>query len=145
MPTSYADMARSMANIRHEGQKDLAGEYYFAHLDRVAKRMNTDEEKTVAYLHDILEDYDHTGVTEDDLRKFFPKETVDAVVALTRRPKDDYFDYILRLKGNPLARAVKIADLIDNSNLSRLPVVTIKDVGRQGKYNRALILLLEKD
>lgn len=145
MIASYANMASSIAHIRHEGQKDLAGEDYICHLSRVAARVDTDEKKAVAYLHDILEDYDHTGITEEDLRKFFPKEIVDAVVAITRRSHEEYFDYILRLKSNPLARAVKISDLIDNSNLSRLPVVTIKDAGRQSKYNRALIYLLEED
>lgn len=145
MVISYANMACCMANVRHKEQKDLAGEDYFGHLYRVANRMSRDKEKAVAYLHDILEDYDYTDVTEGDLRKFFPEDIVDAVVDLSRKPNESYFDYISRVKANPLARAVKIADLIDNSNLARLKIVTMKDVQRQKMYNAALEMLMKED
>lgn len=61
---------------------------------------------------------------------------------MTHREDEAYDDYVARAKSDPVARMVKISDLIDNSNLSRLPQVTLKDVDRQAKYNRALHFLL---
>lgn len=133
--------AMILAETKHFGQADKAGTPYFGHCHRVALRMTEDDARAVAYLHDILED---TDVTEEMLRGFFPDNVVDAVVAITRRPDESYAGYIRRLKTNPLARAVKIADLIDNSDLSRLKAVTMEDVERQAKYNKALKILLEE-
>ena len=100
----------------------------------VADQMDTDEEKTVALLHDILED---TSVTEATLKNLFGPEIADAVSALTRRPDETYDDYIRRLGKNSLARRVKLADLRHNMDLSRLPVVTDQDLQRAEKYRRA--------
>lgn len=139
---ALAVKAYSLAYRYHLGQKDKAGAPYIAHVCRVAERMTTDDERAVAYLHDVLED---TILTEDDLRAEFPPHIVDAVVALTHQGFESYNGYIARVKLNSLARAVKISDLIDNSNLSRLPVVTMKDINRQEKYNRALKFLMKED
>ena len=65
--------------------------------------------------------------------------------AVSRRDGEAWEDYLERVKRNPTARAVKISDLIDNSNLSRLDRVTMKDVRRQEKYNRALQFLMEEN
>ena len=80
-----------------------------------------------------------------DIEREFGKETAAAVDAATHRKGEPWADYLCRVKANPLARAVKISDLIDNSNLSRFKVVTPKDVKRQGKYNRALYFLMNVD
>ncbi len=64
---------------------------------------------------------------------------------MSRRDGEAWEDYLERVKQNPTARAVKISDLIDNSNLSRLDRVTMKDVRRQEKYNRALQFLMEEN
>lgn len=131
--------AVEIATIAHDGQVDKADMPYFLHPQRVADRMETPEGKVVAWLHDVVED---TGVTLDKVREMFGPETAEAVDALTHRKGEAWADYLTRVKGNDMAKVVKISDLIDNSNLSRLPEVSAKDVLRQAKYNRALIYLM---
>ena len=95
----------------------------------------TIEEKTVAMMHDLLED---TDITAEDLRKEgFSDEVVAAVVCLTKIEGEDYADYIERICQNKLAARVKLADLKDNMDLNRLPGLTPKDFQRLEKYLRA--------
>lgn len=133
----------SFAKVVHKGQVDKAGADYINHPMRVASRMKADEERVVAWLHDVVEDCEMIDVK--DIRKVFGKETAKAVDAITHRKGESWSGYLCRVKKNKVARKVKISDLIDNSNLSRLPVVTEKDVERQAKYNRALVFLMETD
>lgn len=119
----------------HKDQVDKAGLPYFLHPIFVALNMETVEQKTVALLHDVVED---TDITLEDLRKEgFPDEIIEAVDAITKT-EDDYEKYIQRVKTNALATAVKIADLKHNSDLSRLKTVTEKDLKRLEKYKKAL-------
>lgn len=138
-PEQLEAAAEVYAVRMHEGQLDKAGQPYSDHLRRVAERMQTSDQRIVAWLHDILED---TYTDSAQIHEAFGPEIGAAVDAITRRPAERYSDYIRRVGENPMARAVKIADLIDNSNLSRLPSVTLEDVKRQRKYNRALAYLL---
>ncbi|MBQ8074221.1 MAG: HD domain-containing protein [Clostridia bacterium] len=131
--------AGMIAAAAHVGAVDKAGAPYIEHPKRVAARVSEPREKVVAWLHDVVED---TGVTLEEIEKEFGKETAEAVNAITHRKDEPWADYLCRVKANPIARAVKIADLIDNSNLSRLPEVKPKDVKRQAKYNRALYFLM---
>lgn len=134
------EKARAFALRAHEGFYDKAGEPYSGHLSRVAERLkDRPEAAVVAWLHDTVED---TGVTLDDIAREFGKDTASAVEAMTHRPNEQYMDYVKRAGDHPISRMVKMSDLIDNSNLSRLPVVTIKDVERQRKYNDALAYLM---
>ncbi len=136
------EKARALALRAHAGQVDRAGEPYAGHPARVAARMQTDEARVVAWLHDVVED---TGVTLAEIGEAFGPETAAAVDAITHRGGEAWGDYLFRVKANPVAAAVKVSDLIDNSNLSRLPQVTARDVARQAKYNRALYFLLNAD
>lgn len=131
-----------IASKAHEGQKDLAGVDYVLHLYRIADNFSDYTLKTVAILHDILED---TWVTEDLLRKLFPKEICDAVVALTRGINESYQEYIRRLSCNYFARKVKIEDLADNLDLSRLPEITDEDLNRAKKYAKWRNWLIDAD
>ena len=143
MPYSTnVERAGALASLAHAGAVDKAGAPYIEHPARVAARMNTPEEKVVAWLHDVVED---TDTTLDEIRVHFGAETAEALDAITHREGEPWADYLMRVKAHPIARAVKIADLIDNSNLSRLPVVKPKDVKRQAKYNRALYFLMDVD
>ena len=93
------------------------------------------EEKTVAMLHDLLED---TAYTEDDLREEgFPAEIIEAVVCLTKTEGEEYADYVERVCQNKLAARVKLADLKDNMDITRLEKVTDKDFERLKKYHKA--------
>ncbi len=134
--------AQSWAKKRHEGQADKSGKPYFEHPARVAGRLETPEEQVVGWLHDTVED---TGLSLAEVERQFGPETAAAVDAVSRREGEAWEDYLERVKQNQTARAVKISDLIDNSNLSRLVKVTMKDVLRQEKYNRALQYLMKDD
>ena len=131
--------AMALAQQQHLGALDKAGQSYITHPERVASRVHTPEEKVVAWLHDTVED---TGLTIVDICEKFGPETAASVDAISRRPGEDWDDYLVRVKADPVARKVKISDLIDNSNLSRIPEITLRDVERQAKYNRALRFLM---
>ena len=137
--------AIKFAENYHNGQTDKAGSPYVWHLCRVAERVDTEEEKVVAWLHDTLEDRPEMCV-QGQLYSFeliYGVEVANALKAITRLPDESYADYIKRVKKNPLATKVKISDLIDNSNLQRLGTVTVEDVLRQKKYNKALLYLMK--
>ena len=131
-----------IASKAHEGQVDLSGKDYFLHPQRVADKFSDYTVKTVAILHDTLED---TWVTEELLRKLFPGHICDAVVALTRKSDESYGEYIKRLSCNYCARKVKIADLEDNLNLSRLKEITDEDLERAKKYAKWRNWLIDTD
>ena len=133
--------ARAIAERRHAGQVDKAGMPYITHPQRVAERLTTPEAQVVGWLHDTVED---TGLTLEEVEARFGPATAAAVDAVSRREGEAWDAYLERVKADPVARQVKISDLIDNSNLSRIPRVTMKDVERQAKYNRALRYLLEE-
>ena len=134
--------AQEWAERLHQGQVDKSGKPYIGHPARVAGRLQTPEAQVVGWLHDTVED---TGLSLSEVEKEFGTETAKAVDAVSRKDGEDWDAYLLRVKKNPIARQVKISDLIDNSNLSRLDHITIKDVLRQAKYNRALQFLLSEN
>lgn len=131
--------AQAWAERLHQGQVDKAGQPYVGHPARVAGRLETPEAQVVGWLHDTVED---TGLTLEEVEKQFGPDTAAALDAVTRRDGEYWDDYLLRVKANPVATQVKISDLIDNSNLSRIPRVTMRDVKRQEKYNKALQFLM---
>ena len=139
MYSQDVETAKSWAERLHQGQTDKAGQPYIGHPARVAGRLETPEAQVVGWLHDTVED---TELTLEEVEAQFGPDTAAALDAVTRRPWEDWDAYLLRVKENPVAAQVKISDLIDNSNLSRIPRVTMKDVKRQEKYNKALQFLM---
>ena len=135
------EAARALAARMHEGQTDKAGLPYITHPERVAGRLEDPAAQVVGWLHDTVED---TSLTLAEIEARFGPETAAAVDAISRREGEAWSDYLDRVQANPVARQVKISDLIDNSNLGRLPAVTMKDVERQAKYNKALRKLMEE-
>lgn len=110
--------ALKIATKAHDGQTDKGGQPYIFHPIRVALNCETEEEKIVALLHDVVED---TSVTLEDLKaEGFDDDIIKAVKCLTKRKGDDYEDYIVRVGRNLIARHVKIKDLEDNLDVSRL-------------------------
>lgn len=132
--------AANLAFEAHKGQVDKAGRnYYAAHVCDVVRRVHGQDEIAVAWLHDVLED---TDVTEEQLRKTFPTDVVDAVVAITRRPGESYEDYLRSLRMNPLALIVKLADIASNSSPRRLKLLDpVTRFRLAAKYNNALVVL----
>ncbi len=112
------DKAILIAVHAHQGQKDRYGGNYILHPLRVMFKVDSDDEKIVAILHDVVE---KTSWTIEKLQKEgFSEDVLVAVDLLTRRKSQPYMVYIEKLKGNPLARRVKIADLEDNLNPQRM-------------------------
>ena len=125
----------------HKEQIDKSGMPYVYHPYRIAEQMEDEYTTCVALLHDVIED---TDITIDVLRnEDFPQEVLDAVALMTHDDDTPYFDYIKRIKTNPIATAVKLADLQDNSNYERLDKVDIKDLQRLEKYREAKRMLSE--
>ena len=139
MKQSQSEKAYEIAKRAHLGQVDKAGEDYIKHPEKVASFVKTDEEKAVAYLHDVIED---TELTLEDLCEYgFSKEVIEAVDIITKKRGEDYQSYLNSVKKNKLARAVKLADLRHNSDLTRLIKVTEKDIKRKEKYQKAIDFL----
>ena len=132
--------AIELAKQHHKGQTNKAGKPYIEHPLRVMNQMKSEEEKIVAVLHDIVED---TDISLNDLRnEGFSEEVVSAVECLTKQVGENYDSYIERISFNPLAVKIKLADLEDNRDLTRLPQVTDKDLERLEKYDKALEKLI---
>ena len=139
MKQSQSEKAYEIAKRAHLGQVDKAGEDYIKHPQKVASFVKSDEEKVVAYLHDVIED---TELTLEDLHEYeFSKEVIEAVDIITKKKGEDYQSYLNSVKKNKLARAVKLADLRHNSDLTRLTKVTEKDIERKEKYQKAIDFL----
>ena len=120
----------------HLGQYDKAGKPYFLHPMAVAELLNTadDELKIIAFLHDILED---TDITEQKLRSLrFSERVISGIIALTKIKGESYSEYKQKVKSNPDAIKVKIADLSHNMDLSRLILVSEQDIKRQERYKQ---------
>ena len=133
------ERAIALAAEAHAGQVDKAGAPYILHPLRLLLAVDAPTERIVAVLHDVVED---TLWTLEALRaEGFTREVLDAVEALTRRAGESYEAFIERVAANPLARRVKRADLADNLDLGRLPVVTEADLARLARYRAALARL----
>ncbi len=124
---------------KHKGQVDLSGQSYFLHLQRVSKKLKCLKYKEIAYLHDIFEDTDTYDFELSSLG--ISKWQIDIIRLLTRSKNEQYEDYILRIAKDPTARLIKMADLEDNMDISRLKTLTEKDISRLKKYHRAYIYL----
>ena len=117
------------------GQKDKAGETYILHPLRIMAKMQTDEERSAALLHDVIEDSDYSA--EDLLSEGIPTNVVEAVELLSKQDGDSYEEFVDRVLANPLAAKIKKADIEDNINILRLNSVTDKDLKRIAKYHKA--------
>ena len=126
----------------HKKQVDKSGIPYVFHPIHLAEQMTTEETTIVALLHDVVEDSDITFEYLEN--EGFDKAVIDAVKLLTHKDKSvKYKDYIEKIKTNPIAKAVKLADLAHNSDITRLNVVTEKDLKRREKYLEAIKILNE--
>ena len=135
--------AIEIAAQAHAGQVDKAGSPYILHPLRVMFRVEGVRERIAAVLHDIVED---TPMGFEELRLLgFPEEVLQAVCALTKKPGGTRMMAAKRAAMDPLARAVKIADVTDNMNLSRIEQPTEHDLERQEEYKKVLALLMFRE
>lgn len=143
--TELTKKAMTIAYDAHHGQVDKSGQPYIFHPYHLAEQMSDEVSVCAALLHDVVED---TEVTFEDLEKEFPAEVTDVLRLLTHEDEEDYFEYVKRIKENPVAKAIKLADIAHNSDQSRLDGCT--DVTEeklkwwQEKYSRAKAILTEE-
>lgn len=133
------EKAMQIAIKVHKGQLDKGGNDYINHPVRVERMCTCQEDRLVALLHDTIEDGDITA--DYLLMQGFPREIVDAILSVSRNKDEDYFDFIQRCKVNPIGCRVKIADLKDNMDITRLKELTDKDIERLKKYHKAYNIL----
>ncbi|UVK86471.1 HD domain-containing protein [Pseudomonas sp. B21-051] len=134
--TQTLERAIAIAATAHTGQVDKGGAPYILHPLKVMLRMNSLEERIVAVLHDVVED---CGISLDDLRKEgFSEDVLSAIESVTKMPGESYEDFVERAAQNPIGRVVKLADLEENSDLSRIASPSWEDLERVEKYRRAI-------
>lgn len=135
--------AMKLAYEAHHGQLDYNGMPYVFHPFHLAEQMTDEVSACAALLHDVVED---TDVTLAQLEAIFPPEVTKAVALLTHEDGTDYFDYVRAIRENPVAKAVKLADLAHNSDQGRCigSVIPEEQLARwREKYRRAKEILCE--
>jgi (p)ppGpp synthase/HD superfamily hydrolase len=137
---STLERAIAIAAEGHAGMTDKGGAPYILHPIRMMLDLSSTDERIVAVLHDVCEDC--PGWTLDRIRdEGFPEHIIAAIDSVTKREDENYEDFALRAAANPIGRQVKLADLADNCDLSRIPQPTDRDHQRIAKYRRAIKLI----
>lgn len=137
--TPLTKMALKISFDVHKNQVDKSGMPYVYHPFHLAEQMDDEYTTCVALLHDVVED---TDITLDDLKKKgFPNEVTDAIALMTHDDVVPYLEYVAKIKKNPIATFVKLADLKHNSDLTRLDEVDSKALERVEKYRKAIQIL----
>lgn len=139
MKMSTLSCAIKIAAMAHDGQLDKAGQSYILHPLRVMMSLDTDEEKIVGVLHDVIED---TFITEARLKgEGFSEEITEAIKSVTRNKNENYWDFIRRSMENEIGREVKLADVKDNMDWTRIISPSETDMKRMQKYQQAYYML----
>jgi (p)ppGpp synthase/HD superfamily hydrolase len=137
---STLERAIAIAAQAHAGQVDKAGAPYVLHPLRMMLQLASNDERIVAVLHDVCEDC--PGWSFERLRdEGFAPQVIAALDAVTRRDDETYEDFVRRAAADPIGRSVKLADLRDNSDLSRIAAPTERDFERLEKYRRAIMII----
>lgn len=136
------ERAIEIAARTHAGQLDKGGAPYILHPLRVMLRVAPGAQQIVAVLHDVVED---SAVTFEDLeREGFSAEVISGLRAVTKVEGESYEDFVARVALDPVGKAVKLADLMENSDLSRIAEPSQKDLERVAKYGRAIQYLMAR-
>jgi (p)ppGpp synthase/HD superfamily hydrolase len=147
---STLERAIALATAAHLGTTDKAGAPYILHPLRVMLRVEPIEAKIVAVLHDVVEDCRQLGYTFDFIEQNgFSPVVMSGLRAVTKQDDEEgkhsdpgyestYMRFVLRACKDPIGRLVKIADLEDNCDLSRIASPSDKDHNRVARYRRAL-------
>lgn len=130
--TELTKKAMKIAYEAHHGQVDKGGSPYIFHPYHLAEQMDDEISTCAALLHDVVED---TDITFADLEKDFPPDVIEVLKLLTHADDEEYYVYVRRLKDNPIAKKIKLADIAHNSDQSRL-VGTDKDNPETKEYFR---------
>lgn len=139
--TELTNKAMRIAYDAHHGQVDQSGQPYIFHPYHLAEQMKDELTVCVALLHDVVED---TDITFEQLQQEFPEEIIETLKLLTHDDGEDYFEYVKRIRNNPNAVAVKLADIAHNSDQSRMTGTNISEEKKEyfrKKYSRAKAIL----
>jgi hypothetical protein len=140
---STLEKAIALATAQHRDQKDKAGQPYITHPLRVMQNVHGADAQMAAVMHDLLED---TNTNVQDLAALgFSQTVIDAVIALTKLEHDSRYSAAQRTVKNAIACQVKLADLTDNMDLSRLTQITVKDLTRLKQYQQVYEIILEAE
>ncbi|MDP7025242.1 MAG: HD domain-containing protein [Kiritimatiellia bacterium] len=144
---STLDKAIKIATEAHAGDEDKIGVPYIEHPMRVMAKVDSEDEKTAAVLHDVVED---TDWTIEKLREEGFSETVLEAVACLTKPKDKdeyaYAGYLRKIRENPIALKVKLADISDNTDPERTRKLKPEDREKlAAKYEKALKMLTREE
>ncbi len=140
----YTELTRQALLISfkaHKDQLDKSGMPYVFHPFHLAEQMQDEYTTVTALLHDTVEDTDITF--ECLIEQGIPAEVIEALKLLTHDESVPYLDYVKIIKSNDIAKAVKLADLKHNSDLTRFDEVKEKDLKRVEKYKKAIGILEE--
>ena len=133
---STIEKAIEIAVAAHKGQKDKSGADYILHPLRVMERGKSEIEKICGVLHDVVEDSEWTFEKLEN--EGFSNEIIAVLRCITKESeKEDYDVFINRIAQNPIAIEVKINDLLDNMDITRLKELNEEDVKRLNKYLKA--------
>ena len=139
------ERAIEIAVNAHKGVTDKGGKPYIVHPLRVMMSLKSDNEKIVGVLHDVVEDaedWDFERLKEEG----FSEEVLDGLRSVTKTSEEeDYNEFVQRALTNEIGRAVKIADIRDNLDVTRIGELRQKDMNRLNKYKNALKVLLGQD
>ena len=134
---STLERAIAIAATAHAGQIDKAGAPYILHPLRVMLRVSSEAERIVAVLHDVVEDCE--GWSFDRLLgEGYAPGIIAGLKSVTKVEGEAYEDFVKRAAAHPIGRRVKMADLTDNSDLSRISTPTAKDHERIARYQKAI-------
>ena len=135
------ERAIEIAVSAHKGVKDKGGNPYILHPLRVMLTLNSEEEKIVGVLHDVVEDAeDWTFEKLQD--EGFSTQILEGLQSVTKTSEDENYDeFVQRALTNAIGRQVKIADIKDNLDVTRLDILTEKDIKRPQSYKKSLKIL----
>ena len=139
--TSATKKAMKLCFQAHKDQVDKSGIPYVFHPIHLAEQMEDEVTTIVALLHDVVEDSAYT--LEDLAAMGFSESVIAAIGLMTHGENEPYLDYEAKLRENPIARAVKLADLKHNSDITRLDTVDDRAIERIEKYRKAIRILTQ--
>lgn len=134
--------AIAIAAKAHENKSDKGGNAYILHPMRIMLRLRTTDEElmAMAILHDVIEDTDWT--LEQLRHAGMSQRVVNALSCLTHPKTESYEAYIKRVSTNMDAIKIKLEDLRDNSDITRLKGLSQEDIERMEKYHKAYTYLI---
>ncbi len=134
---STLERAVAIAATAHEGQRDKADAPYILHPLRVMLRLTSEAERITAVLHDVVEDCEGWSFARL-LGEGFSNEIIEALQSVTKCEGESYEDFVARACKNPIGRRVKLSDLHDNCDLTRIANPGANDHERIARYRRAI-------